>query len=187
MVGMTSMTQPLELSILRAPIAAIDRRALSQAWFSALGFEKTRATAIMRSSVTCRPEQRCLAKLPPKSTDARRRRDRGHLTLVPRYARYSRDERNYEVERIERRTPSVLARHIERTLLAKHRHARVVTTLEAAAGRAIILSLKRGAQMHLIAICPRNVQPEIARALAEACHALAGRGIRLNALAKVGS
>ncbi len=31
------MTQQLEVSILAAPLAAIDRRVLSQAWYAALG------------------------------------------------------------------------------------------------------------------------------------------------------
>src|SRR6202034_3463065 len=48
------MTQQLEVSILAAPLAAIDRRALSQAWYSALHLATPDRRAVpLRESSPC--------------------------------------------------------------------------------------------------------------------------------------
>ena len=57
------MTQQLEVSILAAPLAAIDRRALSQAWYSALHLARSD-----RSLVPSRECGRCAVAVPIEAT-----------------------------------------------------------------------------------------------------------------------
>jgi hypothetical protein len=76
------MTQQLEVSILAAPLAAIDRRALSQAWYSALHLARPD-----RSPVPPRECGPCTLAAPVKAApkrDAQSPAPRGAGTSVAR-------------------------------------------------------------------------------------------------------
>jgi hypothetical protein len=167
---MTTLTQPLEISVLTAPIAAIDRRAISQAWYSALGLARTgtaRASdgalrsAGPASGYGCRSEEHFRgAPLQVRSHAQRRCFD---------FARSTRRAQDDEVGvRIDRRTPTRLARGIERKLLLKPRTpARTTVTIEGERGRVYLTLQSRGKQLRIVAICSKRLSGHVARALDE--------------------
>lgn len=188
---MTTLTQPLELSLICAPVAAIDRRVLSQAWYSALGFANgTGVREPAQGPEPSVPAPRAAGKL------ASARASRGdYLHAATAYpgrapstslanARCAADD-----TRAERRARLPLARGIEHRLLcarSRSRHASVVLG-RAEGGRIYLVVHASGSRVRLIAICPRSAQATVARALAEARYLLARRGIRLDAFTKDGA
>ncbi|HEY9084340.1 MAG TPA: hypothetical protein VIN40_00145 [Candidatus Tyrphobacter sp.] len=192
---MTTLTQPLELSLISAPIAAIDRRALSQAWYSALGL----ARATGRKNISRLPQRSAESAT---SMDGRRSRavniPRPSGCVYPERAQRSRraqgdkhDRRRCDAQSgardartvQERRTPSPLAQRIGRGL-ANRTPLRTSITLEGVPGRVHVMLQKHGARLAVIAICPRVAQARVAHALGEARYALARHGFQLETWTK---
>jgi hypothetical protein len=172
--GMT--TQQLGFSILTAPLAAIDRRSLSQAWYSALhlahasparsscGFTRSKQSTIesepLRGSATSKVVRRGESAAPVVRS--------GHATS--RIAQGS--------ERRAERSP--LARRIERTFLDPVRPSKRATfTIDGTRARVHVALQATVAGVRLVAVCPAAVRSGVARALDEARYALALRGIAL--------
>ena len=173
------MTQELRAGILQAPLAAIDRRALSQAWYSALGFARD-----AKPGVGSRPGKRN-ARVAGLGTAVRGSAAQavtvaGADGVRRRHANAPSTGRS-EPFPAERRAPhSTLARAIERALLreGKKRFARATFSAGDRA-RVHVVLYSRDADVRLIAFCSPEHRPMVARALAQARFALAARGIAL--------
>lgn len=171
-----TISEQLHFSILSAPIASADRRALSQAWYSALyrsngkqpaaaagakaGYGRTAAAAVNCAKVSGAPAP----------------------TTVLRAARA---ERNVPpAASSERRAPHLrLARQIEHLALRREsKRAAATFVLDGTRARVRVLVVAGGGSVQLIAICSKRVHESVARALAQARYASAARGIVLNAI-----
>lgn len=175
-----TITEHLQFSVLSAPIAALDRRALSQAWYSALygqnGSSKTMRPAPRAALAAARSSAATATPLPCAQTA---RRDapsaRGSVTRAAQAGNEP-----------ERRSPRcALARKIERALLhPRARAGKASFRLEGEHGRVHVLLQSSGAQLKIVAICPPKARASVAAALAQARYALAQRGIALDAQAR---
>jgi hypothetical protein len=170
------MTQQLGFSILTAPLAAIDRRELSQAWYSALHLARDAAPA---------PEA-AAARVLQESTLPRARRDRVPEPAVRRSAvrianREERTAHRLLSDERERRAPrSMLARRIERCLLRRPGKVRRATfTLDGTSARVHVTLQFATGGLRLIAVCAPPVRERVRQALEEARYALASRGVAL--------
>ncbi|MHB8433495.1 MAG: hypothetical protein ACYC8W_11260 [Candidatus Tyrphobacter sp.] len=185
---MTTLTQPLEFSVLCAPLAAIDRRALSQAWFSALGLSQ-------RRSVSKGSRRLCASGTPLRLAASSLRsapgcpHGRNVTTTAPSRERVLEEPGLGKSETLlERRRPSQLARRIERRFAVVRRMPRRASIVLAGERARVHLTLQVDAsRTRIVAICPRAVERHVARALAEARYALARRGIALEARTKAGA
>ncbi|HUY10940.1 MAG TPA: hypothetical protein VMV73_01625 [Candidatus Dormibacteraeota bacterium] len=172
---MNAYTNAISYSVLTAPLAQIDRRALSQAWLSALHLPTTSIASLrnLPDGAGIRPEAHThFASVPkaPAPTDA----------CTPPSTRAIRTRAAFgPLSSSERRSPqSALARRIVAALLAPKSAARRCTlALGAARGRIHLLLGGSDAKLHLIALCAPAVREEVARALHEVRFALAARGI----------
>src|SRR5579871_6147491 len=175
------MTQQLEVSIIAAPLAAIDRRALSEAWYAALQCAKegTRAPAT-----------------PPR--DGRsdppvygRARNANVVTIrngAPPFTPHPAASRRSVALVAERagaplpgsRMRSSLARRIESTFSKPDSSVRRATfSLGRGSVRVHVILQNRGERFVLLALCPPHARGLVSRALAQARVSLAARGIRM--------
>lgn len=166
----------LEFSVLTAPVASLDRRGLSQAWYSALYGSASKAQTA--ATPQKRPASRAgnTAALPhPHAGNT----TRAASSAVP-FAR-ARRTGNAAGGQIERRAPrSPLARKIERTFLQPRTPAQKASfSIDGSHGRVRVLLQKSGTRMKLVAICAPRAARAVAAALAQARYALATRGIAL--------
>jgi hypothetical protein len=171
------MTQQLGFSILTAPIAALDRRALSQAWYSALYLARDPASPAAQAK---QPPGGAVAQtsgsVEPKR-DPKRERLQLKATAASEHAPVRAQPR--EVDRRSLRSP--LARKIERAFLRPApRPVRSTFTLGGEA-RVHVTLQSAGGGLRLIAVCAPRCREAVARALEEARYALAARGISLDA------
>lgn len=177
-----TITEQLQFSVLAAPVATLDRRALSQAWYSALYGSANvsqgapaRISAAPSESASIRGTQGAVA-------NARTRQPAQSAGSAPS----PRTLANFEETPLERRAPrSALARKIERAFLPGRSGAQKAWfSVEAAHGRVHLLLQSRGTRLKLIAICPPKARAHVAAALAQARYALAARGVDLDAEAR---
>lgn len=172
-----TITEQLQFSVLTAPVATLDRRTLSQAWYSALyGAAPTKAPQKIASPASA-PGASCVhAHATVHGPSAARGACAG--------ARTARTNESQVVEGAsgERRAPrSPLARKIERAFLKPRSVSRKnAFTVEGEHGRVHVLLQTRGTQLKLVAICPQKARAHVAAALAQARYALALRGIDLD-------
>jgi hypothetical protein len=169
------MTQQLGVSILSAPLAAIDRRVLSQAWYSALHLARNAPRAHMRSHDDQMPKEE-------NAVDAReetaRRRNRALLALVPHASRM-RMSPSATVEG-DRRARSSLGRKIEKMVTHPLRRQHSATfTIDGTSARVHVILRTAGDLVHVVAICSPALRSSVSQALSEACVALSSRGIAL--------
>jgi hypothetical protein len=175
------MTQQLQASILSAPLASTDRRALSQAWYSALGYARQAQPPAARAMPAKSPVK------PPKpaafarsvSSEPAHERNTAAI-LAPRTPMRGRGVVAATFG-LERRAPrTALAVNIERTFgVAPYSPARATFSVGSDGGRVHVVLQSRGNRMHLIAVCAPKQRAAVARALAQAAFALAPRGIAL--------
>jgi hypothetical protein len=174
------MTQQLNVSILAAPLAAIDRRALSQAWFSALHLARDPApTASPQKGDTARFAE----STPNREAQARRTLRPAGTTPQPHVSSEASSKmRTRELVTNDRRAPrTALTRKIERTFLnppAKIKRATFAIGNDGARVHVVLQST--GARVRLVAFCPPRVRENVARALEQARYALAARGIAMD-------
>jgi len=170
------ISQQIGFSILTAPLAAIDRRSLSQAWYSALHLArpKPRSSCGQPSSkqITCVREQTPTGDAPYAARPVQR-----PAGGVPKERASLRSAASPE-RRAER---SGLARRIERAFLDPVRRTdRATFTLDGSSARVHVALQTTTSGMRLIAVCPAAIRAGVARALDEARYALAVRGIALH-------
>ena len=171
------MTQQISFSILTAPLAAIDRRSLSQAWYSALHLAQhgTSHPTGAHAAVQFRGHE--CRQIPG-------RRPGEHAARVPavRFVPHPRAATGSDAPHEERRAVrSPLARRIEHVFLDPARRVeRATFTLDGSRARVHVALQSTGTSTRLVAVCPSAVRAGVARALEEARYALALRGIALH-------
>lgn len=169
-------TQQLSADVISAPLAAIDRRALSQAWYSALHVAQRQAPAT-------RPPRRIAERTTAPSPAFRTRPNAPTVANegLIRSRRHPADERRPLAGAVDRRSPkSKLAANIERMLLRSRTTVKRATLAVEARGarvHVVVQTTRSGAR--LIAMCPPRVRDAVERALAQARFALAARGIEV--------
>jgi len=178
--ALMTITEHLEFSVLTAPIATLDRRSLSQAWYSALygdgktACSQTSAAKSRTSSVTAPREPMVQRSVQFHETSASTATHARAAVCAPRGGD------------VERRGPhSPLARKIERAFVHPRSVSRKAAfALDGEHGRVQVILQSRGSQFKLVAICPPKAKAQVARALAQARYTLAMRGIELEAHAR---
>jgi len=170
------MQQTTGVAVLATHLAATDRRALSEAWYSALHLAAApatrRAAAARGATAETRPVRDARAGEPPprRSADTQPRRKPpdvpqrrgGCLDSVP-----------------ERRVPkSELGRRLERALLRRlPRATQTQFALSAAGGRVHLIVRADGSRTRVVAVCAPALRERVERALAHARFALAARAV----------
>lgn len=177
------MTHELEVSILAAPLAAIDRRGLSQAWYNALHLAQ-RVEQPARSSASNRavvqPESHRAgadALAPTRCTKCAQCIDNAHDARPRRDIRPPRDT---TLHLSQERTLSPLSKRIELRFAANAQPvARATFSLGRGAARVHVIMQSNGSTTRLVAICRPEMRGIVARALAEARLALRARGFAI--------
>ncbi len=171
------MSQQIGFSILTAPLAAIDRRSLSQAWYSALHLASrgVRQEEAGSSVIPPRRPAVCAKTFDPSTPRSARVAD---VRIVPQHARV--DTRCLPSEE-RRATRSRLARRIERAFFGPdlRRAQRATFTVDGMGGRVHVALQSSATGMRLVAVCQAAARDRVARALEEARYALAARGVAL--------
>jgi hypothetical protein len=173
------MTQQLNVSILSAPIAAIDRRALSQAWFSALHFARDSEPA---AAPHARNDTACTMRAANHQAQAHEATHAHGPAAQTRVACETPQRRNLQLVTVERRAPRTpLARKIERTFLdPRSKIKRATFAVGKDGARVHVMLQSRGARVRLVAFCAPRIRENVARALEQARYALAARGIAMD-------
>lgn len=175
-----TINEHLQFSVLTAPVATLDRRTLSQAWYSALYGSGKGADAMKTSQPVPNAQTAATAHVVPDAAPSARGESeraaalRSSTVKTPVHA---------EETPQDRRAPrSTLARKIERAFLRPRSASRKASfTVEGDHGRVHVLLQSTGSRLKLIAICPPKARAHVAAALAQARYALAMRGIDLDA------
>lgn len=172
------MTQQLKISVLSAPLAAIDRRALSQAWYSALHVNRSRIEPATGTTQN-------VPGIPPRAAavPARRPATQHSMQNVPTVFRpaqtFVKPDATVQAER--RTTRSALARKIEECFLNPRTRARRATfTIDGTQSRVAVSLQTSGSRVTLVAVCAPTARKAVAKALQEARFALARYGIDLS-------
>jgi hypothetical protein len=174
----TSMTttQQLEISVLSAPLAAIDRRSLSQAWYSALHLARNAAAPSRLVSSTAVAHRRAA---PAPAAARRMERAVADASANVKVSHATPVRAGGAVERRAARLP--LARRIERALFERTSPpARATFAIGEGSSRVVLVLHANGTRVRLIALCSPALRRTVARALDQARFALAARGIALN-------
>ena len=172
------MTEQLGISILCAPVAAMDRRALSQAWYSALHLadcapRATRAPSQKRAVAGGLHREQSVHRngaAHPEPSDT--------VRAIPHLDRTARPL----ADSLERRASrSSLARRIERTFLRPASDVKHATfRIDGTQARVHVALQTSGNRVRLVAVCRRDLQERVRAALTQARFALAARGIVLD-------
>ncbi|HLY03943.1 MAG TPA: hypothetical protein VKR56_15770 [Candidatus Cybelea sp.] len=172
------MTQQLEVSILAAPLAAIDRRALSQAWYSALYLARPDRQLV--PSRDCGP---CTAATPLETKPEREAEPPSPRPTELRVARSvqtkpSKIAAQPSAPRIPANRDAVpLSLRIERRFAHSASHVKRATfSLGRGEARVHVILQTNGNVATLVALCRPQMRTVVARALAQARFALAARG-----------
>lgn len=167
-------TENLRFSVLCAPLARVDRRTLSQAWYSALYHDHSQARhAPLHGAAISAPCAASSASSMPMSQAAKPASVRRAQLPEPALPRLP------AIDRRARQSP--LARRIERRLCRKPLPSHTAATFRVGPkGRVRLLVRAAGSEVRLIAICAAEVRGQVGAALAQARYALAARGIRLD-------
>jgi hypothetical protein len=170
------MTQQLGFSILTAPLAAIDRRSLSQAWYSALHLARESAAPLRSATRNVLPGK---SAPPGHRTSGRGASDPTPGTRLSGHTeRREMSARGLEQER--RAVPSRLVRAIERLLLDPARRVeRATFAIDGLTARVHVCIQTSATGVRVIAVCAPAQRPLVVRALLQARFALARRGIAL--------
>ena len=178
------MTQQLQASILTAPLAQIDRRSLSQAWYSALHLSRARITPVLESpsGTTAEPVPICASVV----SDGRRserfaRRDGAPAPAAKQTAS--------QLEPLaQQRLRRSLALQIERVVRnARKPLVRSTLTLGRGEGRVHIVLQSDGGRTRMFAVCRPVDRQRVARALEEVRYALAAAGCVLESRMRAAS
>ena len=173
------MQQPTGIAILAVQLAAVDRRALSQAWYSALHLARQAPPSRAAAPPAFPPDAASQSARAARPDAARTHRS---VAASPA-ARASTGRSRPVAEAAERRAPKCeLARRIERGL------ARGIPPRRAAAfdvraldGRVHVVVRNDGRTTRVIAVCAPALRERVERALAQARFALAAGGARTEA------
>jgi hypothetical protein len=168
------------VAVVATQLADTDRRALSQAWYSALHLAERPPGAghapLARLPRAARLNGSRFARDP---NDAPQRRS-ADVALHARDAGRVAGARSNGVASAERRVPKTeLARRIEHGLArCSPRAAAASFAVRGADGRVHLVVRSDGARTRVVAVCAPPLRERVERALAQARFALAGRGVR---------
>lgn len=176
------MTEQLRVSVVAAPLAAIDPRVLSQAWYSALHVARTTPNRSVPAQSSPAPSAKALR--PPIGAAVRDVRQNGVLASPrPRGVAQSIGLTDVRSDRM----PSRMARGIERALARPQRPpSRAAFVVGDGVARALVVLQSRGDATYLLAICAPERRETIARALAQVRLSLAARGLAFESRVQVG-
>ncbi len=172
------MTTASDVAVVATHLAQTDRRALSQAWYSALHVAPGDARAAIRSTrapnaSSARVGERAVSALAesdmPGKMPAEARTSRGAGVSSPFVER--RNVADASTRRVERAV-AALARAPRRT---------VPHTVALAGGRVTIVIRGDAHATRIVALCSEPLRATVERALAHARFALASRGASVNA------
>ncbi len=175
------MTRELQVSVLAAPLAAIDRRMLSQAWYSAL--------RLAQQPIARNGSLRPVAPSPQRrgARGPQVRRERSNTPRLPaskplpafqRRSVRTIVDRDESLPRLKLTTRRPLARAIEEAFCTPSDALRRATFSVGRRGaRVHVLLQTRGGVSALVALCSPAVSRQVSRALAEARLCLAARGV----------
>jgi len=174
------MQQTTGVAVLATHLAHTDRRALSQAWYSALHLAEP-MTPSLRARLA--PGPATAARGTPQNARAaggealaRNVRTAHGYRAAPRASQSQRRETSAAPER---RIPTELARRIERGLSRRApRGGASSFTVAAAGGRVHLIVRSDGASTRVVAVCAPPLRERVERALAHVRFALAGSGLR---------
>jgi hypothetical protein len=170
------MTDRLQISVMSAPLAAIDRRALSQAWYSALHLARSTATAEPLHAPNAPAASPSSARMVRSNVVAMRPATPPKATQTMRTTR----SQTVATGAAERRAPqSVLARRIVRAVrgMVRSQSAHSTLRLDENRRRVHLLVQQRGSGVRLVAVCSACARVAVSRALEQARYALALRGV----------
>jgi hypothetical protein len=172
------MTHELEVSVVAAPLEAIDPRMLSQAWYSALNLAAP-ARRIPTHSIA---PQRATKAAPAYRLIATRGRRAAPPYLYRRRSLRAvrRDARAGEPQALRRSPQSRLAARIERTFAGTSVPRRATFSLGPGNARVHVVLQTTPTRTMLVALCRPELRADVGQALAQARMALAARGIRLD-------
>jgi hypothetical protein len=172
---MNAYTQSIGFDVLTAPLAEVDRRSLSQAWYSALHLAHD---APPQARARARRAAPALANAAPDPISP----GRGEQRTPARAAGTAppQDARPYGA--IERRSqPTSLARKVERAIAGRKHYERLSAFVLDGKRRVHVTVRASGTHVHVVAVCAPQSRARVARALEEARYALARRGVALDA------
>jgi hypothetical protein len=176
------MTQQLEVSILAAPLAAIDRRALSQAWYSALHLARQDRRLVPARE--CGPRIVATPKEPKLQDETDLCRPRAAELRVEHFVQIKPLQVTMQsgAGRISaNRVALPLSQRIERRFAHSTSHLRRATfSMGRGAARVHVILQTNGNVATLVALCRPQMRGVVARALAQARLALATRGVLLD-------
>ena len=179
------MQQTTGVALVATHLPYTDRRALSQAWYSALHVAGRDAPGARAHAATAHGCARA-----PLARAAQHREAPAHDTAdgrTPRRGRRAAEARvacgDDAAGPLERRgAKSELARTIERGIARRAPGAETVSfVVRAANGRVHLVVRTGGGGTRVVAVCTPPLRERVERALAQARFALAGRGIRAEA------
>jgi hypothetical protein len=177
------MQQTDRVAVLATHLAQTDRRALSQAWYSALHFAgATRPLSAPRYSTTS------AGRLPAVTLPSRVMQSAFAASdFVPNPSarpRVASSQRAGEPSAPERRSPkSALARRIERGVQAQGKRPGMGSfAVRDERARVHVVVRTIGAATRVVAVCEPALRERVERALAQARFALAGRAVRVEAV-----
>jgi hypothetical protein len=177
------MQQIDRIDVLTTQLAETDRRALSQAWYSALRLAERPALASRCTAARRAAAAPAVARQPAPRRAPLRAAGAAHGAAArDRPAVRDREGSHRAVvaaSQPQRRVPkTALTWRLERALI---RHApRAAATsfaLRAGVGRVHLLVRSDGTRTRVVAVCSPSVREQVERALAQARFALAGRGV----------
>lgn len=175
------MTEQLRVSVVAAPLAAIDPRVLSQAWYSALHAAGTTHSRPTPAQSNREPSANVLR--PSLGAAARDVRKNVVVSPQPRGVAQSIGPTDIRNDR----TPSRIARGIERAVARPQRPpCRAAFVVGDGVARALIVLQSRGDKTYLLAICAPERRETIARALAQVRVSLAARGLAFESRVQAG-
>lgn len=169
-------TQELNVCVLSAPLAAIDRRALSQAWYSALHCASKSESPLAeraRCRIPTNDAARTFSQRAPREYSQPREVSR---PTVSRERNAKIHERCAGCDADRRARRSFLARRIERRF-SNPQAASQRATLSAGGKRVHVMVQASGGRVRLVAVCAPAIRETVARALAQVRFTLASRGV----------
>jgi hypothetical protein len=176
------MTEQLRVSVVAAPLAAIDPRALSQAWYSALQL----ARANPKPPTSARSNRLPAANVVRAPGGAANRNAMQTVVMAqPRVRAAAQSTAPGDVR--SDRTPSRMARRIERALARPHYPpSRAAFVVGEGTARALIVLQSRAGTTYLVAMCAPERRETIVRALAQVRASLAARGLAFESRVQAG-
>jgi hypothetical protein len=174
---MDAYTNRIGFDVLAAPLAEIDRRGLSQAWYSALHLARDARPQAAASEETVRRSRSM-----PKVAMLRAPEGVAKKACAQVVALHAPAARGSAAEAVDRRSARLpLAKKIERALMRPRTPARTSAFVVDGPLRVHVAIHACGNRVNLVAVCAPQARERVARALEQARYALAGRGLVVDA------